>query len=268
VEPLEPDTFLGQAVHIRCADLRVVVKPDIPVALAPAPAVKTVTTADQPVTEGPAQPTSTLVVHQVIAAAPAEAPLQPAAASAQFALTFNGAPDASLLPGILGALKQYGMHATFFVTGQAAQERPDLVAQIVAAGHEVADGGLSGEAMATLGPRDAKAQLQKAQAAIAKAAGKAPSYFRPPMGAMSQPLADAATALGMQTVLWTNVGVTDDPAADPAQLANRLLDAVYPGSVLMLHQDRPVAATVLDDHLKALAGRSMQSVTLSELHRS
>lgn len=217
----------------------------------------------------PRQPTATLILHAAEAepaAAPPAPPAAPAAAG-RFALTFNGTPDPALLPTILESLRTHDMKATFFVTGQAAAAAPDLVAQIVAAGHEIGLGGLSQQPMAGLNARQMRQQLTQAARAVAVAAGQEPVWFRPPQGLGSDRLLQAAAGLGLQTTLWTNVAVSDHPDRTPAELAEGLAAAAYPGSVLMIHQDRPGTVSALGPMLRQIAGQGLVSVTLSNFDR-
>ncbi|MDF2629171.1 MAG: polysaccharide deacetylase [Symbiobacteriaceae bacterium] len=213
------------------------------------------TTADEP-----RIPTATLVLH-------AADGTEQGSEGEPFALTFNGAPDPALLPTILDTLRAHEMKATFFVTAAAAESAPELVAQIAAAGHEVGLGGLSPAPMAGLSEQEMREQLARAAKAVSGAAEKAVTQFRPPQGAGSDTLVKVAGELGLQTTLWTNVGVTDHPGRTPTDLAEGLAAAAYPGSVLMIHQDRPGTVDALEPLLELIAARGLLSVSLSDLGR-
>ncbi|MQA41917.1 polysaccharide deacetylase family protein [Rugamonas aquatica] len=53
------------------------------------------------------------------------------------ALTFDDGPTAPGTENILAVLKKYHIHATFFMIGEKAQQYPELVAKVRAAGHDV-----------------------------------------------------------------------------------------------------------------------------------
>ena len=53
------------------------------------------------------------------------------------ALTFDDGPNEGPTAAILDALEARGARATFFVFGTKAAERPELIARMNAAGHEV-----------------------------------------------------------------------------------------------------------------------------------
>lgn len=210
--------------------------------------------------DGPRKPTATLILHTAAGEEHAAASASPAE---QFALTFNGTPDPALLPVILETLRAHQMKATFFVTAAAAEATPELIAQIVAEGHEIGLGGLNQAPMARLSEQEMRRQLSDAIRAVAAAAGRQPAWFRPPQGIGSDRLVQVAGDLGLKTTLWTNVGVTDHPGRTTAELAEGLAAAAYPGSVLMIHQDRPGTVSALGPMLDQIASQGLASTTLS-----
>ena len=52
-------------------------------------------------------------------------------------LTFDDGPIPESTPFILQTLKEFGIHATFFMVGDNVRKYPDLYRSIVAAGHQV-----------------------------------------------------------------------------------------------------------------------------------
>jgi len=182
-----------------------------------------------------------------------------------FALTFNGPPDPVLLPTVLAQLEQRAMRATFFTAGEVAVVRPELLARIAGAGHEVASAGYATLDMSRLTPAMMRAQLLQTSRLIQDAVGRKPRFFRPPVGVYSRDLESEADRQGLQMTFWSNVGATDAPEVDPIELAHRLAGAVHPGAILMVHQDRPGSVAALERLLGDLSARGYQSVTLSEL---
>jgi peptidoglycan/xylan/chitin deacetylase (PgdA/CDA1 family) len=55
------------------------------------------------------------------------------------ALTIDDGPDPTTTPELLRVMRSHGARATFFLLGERAQRRPDLVRRVVADGHEVAN---------------------------------------------------------------------------------------------------------------------------------
>lgn len=182
-----------------------------------------------------------------------------------FALTFNGEPSPELLPRLLAVLRQNGMKATFFLRGETALRAPEMLARIVAEGHEIGSNGYADLDMTRITDTMRKEQLQMAQQAITEAAGSAPAVFRPPGGRFNEALVQTARSFQMPMVLWTNVGAADLPDVLARALADRLAGSVHPGAVLMLHQDRANAVAALEQVLPALRADGYVSFGLSGL---
>ena len=62
---------------------------------------------------------------------------------------------------ILGALENYGVRATFFVPGAAAERYPETVKRIAAAGHEIALHGYRHEDFARLAPEEQREAIAR-----------------------------------------------------------------------------------------------------------
>jgi peptidoglycan/xylan/chitin deacetylase (PgdA/CDA1 family) len=151
------------------------------------------------------------------------------------ALTFDDGPDPASTPAILAMLDELGWHATFFMLGSMTRRAPSLAAEVVAAGHEVAVHGDVHANMLRRLPRDARADIERASATIADAAGVAPAWFRPPFGILSFSALRGARRLGLSTVLWTTWGRDWRREATPesvvADVERRYLD----GGTVLLH---------------------------------
>lgn len=94
-------------------------------------------------------------------------------------LTFDDGPIPESTPFILQTLKEFGIHATFFMVGDNVRKYPDLYRSIVAAGHQVGNhtyhhlGGFKHIAKTYIGDVERANDLIGAH------------LFRPPHGAMS-----------------------------------------------------------------------------------
>ncbi|MFZ5824436.1 MAG: polysaccharide deacetylase family protein [Bacillota bacterium] len=181
------------------------------------------------------------------------------------ALTFNGLPDETALDRILEALGEREMQATFFVLGEEAEARPDLVKRLHEAGHEVASLGFTALDMRRLSPVTARALLRRTERAITEATGVAPAYFRPPLGLFDRHLNDLAEAEGLRMVLWSNVTVRPVPEMEADRLAAEVASSLFPGAVLMLPMDRPNATAAVAPLLEQMEVGGYRSRTLSSL---
>jgi peptidoglycan-N-acetylglucosamine deacetylase len=183
----------------------------------------------------------------------------------EVALTFDDGPG-TVTPAVLDVLGSRGAHATFDVLGARVRRGQALTRRAVAEGHEIGVHGWRHRDLAAR-PVRAWAELVRALAAIREAAGIRPRVFRPPFGAASPGLAAAAGTLGLVTVTW-DVDPRDFEEPGAERIAARVRAGVRPGSVVLLHDDRPgLAATaealpaILDD----LSARGLAAVTVSRL---
>jgi len=128
------------------------------------------------------------------------------------ALTFDDGPDPTWTPQVLDLLAQYDVKATFCLVGTNAEAHPDLVRQIVDAGHALCDHTMHHDEKLPSRPADdRKAEIADCHDAILAAVPDAKvRYFRAPAGAFSpsgDPDPDSvqriATRLGMQPLGWS-----------------------------------------------------------------
>ncbi len=84
-------------------------------------------------------------------------------------------------PRILGILDRAGIRGTFFVPGYSAEQWPDAVRSMAAAGHEIGHHGYLHESVAALSPDAEEAILLRGLAALDAVLGRRPTGWRAPM---------------------------------------------------------------------------------------
>jgi peptidoglycan/xylan/chitin deacetylase (PgdA/CDA1 family) len=93
--------------------------------------------------------------------------LDPAPGLKRVALTFDDGPDPATTPFIIDALATAGAQATFFLCGVRVERHPDLVASLVAAGHEVFAHGWDHRNFSAVEAEDAAAATARTEALLA-----------------------------------------------------------------------------------------------------
>ncbi|HMC91506.1 MAG TPA: XrtA system polysaccharide deacetylase [Allosphingosinicella sp.] len=81
---------------------------------------------------------------------------------------------------VLALFDEAKVKGTFFTLGWVAERYPALIRRIADAGHEVASHGWDHDRVFTLAPEAFRADLRRAHAAIAEAAGSEPKGYRAP----------------------------------------------------------------------------------------
>jgi peptidoglycan/xylan/chitin deacetylase (PgdA/CDA1 family) len=106
----------------------------------------------------------------------------PATSARTVALTFDDGPSA-WTPKFLALLARHHVHATFFMVGERAAARPDLVRQVVAAGDLVGNHSWDHPLhppLSRLPAERVRAEIGQAQTTLTRLAGWPPCFFRGP----------------------------------------------------------------------------------------
>src|SRR5690606_20884242 len=89
----------------------------------------------------------------------------------------------------------------------------------------------------TMRTRDAVSTIQQARRSVEDVAGTAVHLFRPPYGEFSIHQALGIRALGLDIVIWS-ADALDWLDDEESAIAGRALATIFPGGILLLHDDR------------------------------
>ncbi|MFF4749429.1 polysaccharide deacetylase family protein [Streptomyces sp. NPDC002514] len=119
-------------------------------------------------------------------------------------ITIDDGPDPEWTPQVLDLLREQGVKATFCMTGTQAQAHPDLVKQVVAAGHRLCDHSVSHDTtMDTKSEAYQSREILDAERMITEASGGVrPMYYRAPGGAFTPYSRKLAASRGMRPLGW------------------------------------------------------------------
>ena len=148
-------------------------------------------------------------------------------------------------PAVLEALDRHGIRATFFLVGERARARPELVREIMRRGHEVANHTWSHPQARfwALGPRAMAAEVGQAQAALTALAGQPPRWFRAVAGHTNPFLAAPLQRLGLARAAWSVRGY-DAVDGDVVRVLQRIQRGLAPGAIVLLHEGAPHGRSV------------------------
>ena len=198
--------------------------------------------------------------------------LQRAPGRGAVALTFDDGPHPESTRRVLSLLAEHGARATFFVVGHKAELYPDVVREIVAAGHTLGLHGYAHDRLYSLrSERYVRRDVERTQAAIEQACGVRPTLFRPPVGFLSFSTSFAAERAGIALVAWSARGLDGYRGARAERVLARLLRGLEDGAIVLLHDAaeredfEPVSVAVLPALLAKLREQGLRAVTVEEL---
>jgi peptidoglycan-N-acetylglucosamine deacetylase len=149
------------------------------------------------------------------------------------ALTFDDGPDPRWTPGVLAALRDAGVRATFFVLGECVRRHTDTVRATVADGHAVEVHADRHTSHADMTRDEGAADLDRVLETL-DGLGVRPARWRTPWGIEADWTRALAAERGLAVVGWT--ADTHDWRGDAAadMLAAVLPDLRY-GAIVLAH---------------------------------
>ncbi|KQW04162.1 polysaccharide deacetylase family protein [Streptomyces sp. Root369] len=151
-------------------------------------------------------------------------------------ITIDDGPDPVWTPQVLDVLRQYGVKATFCMVGTQAQAHPDLVKQVVAAGHRLCDHSVSHDTTMDKKSQAYQAeQILDAERMITQASGGVrPMYYRAPGGAFTPYSRHLAASRGMRPLGW-NVDSKDFERPGTAAIVATVERELPGGPTILFH---------------------------------
>ena len=151
-------------------------------------------------------------------------------------ITIDDGPDPVWTPQVLDVLRQYGVKATFCMVGTQAQAHPDLVKEVVAAGHRLCDHSVSHDTTMDKKPQAYQAQqILDAERMITQASGGIrPMYYRAPGGAFTPYSRHLAASRGMRPLGW-NVDSKDFERPGTAAIVATVEQELPGGPTILFH---------------------------------
>lgn len=187
------------------------------------------------------------------------------ASASDVALTFDDGPT-PYTEEILALLDNTPHKATFFLIGQRAEQMPETVRKIVAAGHVIANHTFThSTGLGFMSTDKVEQEILRCDAALSGISGKIPLFYRPPFGVTNPSIARALGRTGHKVMGWT-IRSLDTKIQDPAKIFNRIKARLAPGKVVLLHDTSPRSVEVVKRLLPELDRRNLRSITLEELH--
>ncbi len=203
------------------------------------------------------------------------------------ALTFDDGPSGKFTPQILDELKKQGIHATFFVIGENAQQYPGLICRLWDEGHEIGNHTYTHPNIGVVSRRRAELELNTTQITLESIIQRSTVLFRPPYNADAEPISGEevrpliiASKLGYVTVgefidpqdwnLYDTTTKGMQVRRSAQEIAGSIIEGIEGGhgNVVLLHDgggDRSHTVEALRMVVPKLRAKGYRFVTVSQL---
>jgi peptidoglycan-N-acetylglucosamine deacetylase len=154
--------------------------------------------------------------------------------AADIALTIDDGPDPTWTPKILALLSSLQIKATFCVIGRAAKAHPGLVADVVHAGHAVANHTYTHRFLPGVDAAQVHSEIARASDAVVAASGVRPTHFRAPGGEWSRTVLAECRSQGLAPLDWS-VDPRDWSRPGTSSIISTIMRTTRPGSIILEH---------------------------------
>jgi cellulose synthase/poly-beta-1,6-N-acetylglucosamine synthase-like glycosyltransferase/peptidoglycan/xylan/chitin deacetylase (PgdA/CDA1 family) len=200
-------------------------------------------------------------------------------ADKKIALSFDDGPDPKWTPKILDVLKQKNAPGVFFVIGNMANQRPDILKREYAEGHEIGNHTFTHPKFDDITRTEIRWQLNLTERLIESTLGVKSILFRPPYGIDHQPeyAEEVAQLPYAQEMGYLIIGQRIDPddwrlrdgkPAPASEIVDSVLRQADKGNIVLLHDgggDRSQTVAALPQIIDKLRAQGYQFVSVSDL---
>lgn len=181
------------------------------------------------------------------------------------ALTFDDGPHPEMTRRFLALLAEKNVKATFFLLGPNVEKNPDVVKEIVEAGHEVGNHSWNHPVLNKLSPEKIREELEKTSQAIASASGAQVRLVRPPYGSVNKKVEDVCESLGAKIICWSID--TDDwrKTTTKEKMVETVKKNIRDGAIVLMHDRFEKSYETTAEIIDVLRAEGYEFVTVGEL---
>lgn len=177
------------------------------------------------------------------------------------ALTFDDGPRADTTGRLLDGLKERGAVATFFLIGQQIPGNEALVQRMAAEGHQVGNHTYGHTRLQNADDQTVLTEVAKTDTLLRELLGDGVYWLRPPYGQISQ---RGRTLVQVPMIQWT-VDPQDWKLLNADKDYQAVMQAVEPGSVILMHDFYPASVDAALRVVDTLQGQGYTFVTVEEM---
>ena len=179
----------------------------------------------------------------------------------KIAITFDDGPHPSYTEQLLDGLKERGVHATFFVTGEHAGLHPEIIKRMQNEGHLIGNHTYSHIELTKNNREDFKEELIMTNKVIKEITGEEVQYVRPPYGSWDKSF---EKELNMFPVLWT-VDPLDWSSKNVTGITRKIVTNTKENDIILMHDYFETSVTAALKAIDELQEKGYTFVTVDEI---
>lgn len=181
--------------------------------------------------------------------------------SPKIAITFDDGPHPHYTQQLLDGLKDRGVKATFFVTGEHAEEYPDIIRRMNEEGHLIGNHTYSHIQLTNGNRQTYKEELIQTNEIISHITGKEVLFVRPPYGSWDKSL---EKDLNMFPVLW-NIDPLDWCSDNVSCIVTKVCSKAGENDIILMHDCYDSSVTAALQVVDELTAQGYEFVTVDEI---
>ena len=179
----------------------------------------------------------------------------------KIALTFDDGPHPRYTQQLLDGLKERGVQATFFVTGEHAELHPDIIRRMQEEGHLIGNHTYSHMQLRKSNREVFKEELIRTNEILEEITGQEVVYVRPPYGSWDKSF---EKELNMFPVLWT-VDTLDWCSSNADRITQKIVGKVEENDIILMHDYYDTSVEAALKAVDALLEQGYTFVTVEEI---
>src|SRR5262249_44079158 len=153
----------------------------------------------------------------------------------EIALTYDDGPNDPYSFRLVETLSRYDVKATFFLIGRYVDQRPDIVRELVAQGHVVANHTYTHPNLIFRSQKEFRDELTRCERGRNEGVGDAQApLLRPPVGGRRAAVVRSIWSQGFTPIMWSVTGY-DWKAKSSEEIEGKVTSQVRGGDVVLLH---------------------------------
>lgn len=181
------------------------------------------------------------------------------------ALSFDDGPTGAKTGRILDILKENNVEAAFFCIGKNIAGNEDLLKRMVREGHIIGNHSFSHHHFFDLfSSRKMLNELKEMSQVVKNIIRLSPRLFRPPYGVTNPNLKKAVLQGGFISIGWS-IRSYDTVIKNRDHLLGKIVTAMKPGAILLLHDTSETTIAILPGLLKGIRDKGYQVIRLDKM---